>query len=62
MADLHGDAAREVSKTTKTLMQEILDQKIAKPELMGFNAWQKVAQRGWQEADSRYRRKVDDLA
>ena len=41
MADLRSDAAREVSKTTKTLMQEILDQKIAKPELMGFNAWQK---------------------
>ena len=41
MADLRSDAAREVSKTTRTLMQEILDQKVAKPELMGFNAWQK---------------------
>ena len=41
MADLRSDAAREVSKTTRTLMQEILDQNVAKPELMGFNAWQK---------------------
>ena len=41
MADPRADAAREVSETDRTLMQEILDRKVAKPELMGFNAWQK---------------------